>query len=92
MAANVIKTAFKMKSVQKQRLEKKFVYFLILKKRISLFENANKVALSKLLPTDQMIKNLEEKLSTDLQELKDNVNELNTFEKQCEDINIQQEL
>jgi len=91
MAANVIKTAFKISQFKKKRLEKKFIYFLILKKHIGLFENANKIALSRLLPTDQMIKNLEEKLSTDLQELRDNINGLTEFEEKCEEINSQQE-
>lgn len=51
-AANVIKTAFKVSKNKKKRLHKKFIYFLLLKKHISLFKNENKIAHSRLLPTD----------------------------------------
>jgi len=90
-AANVIKTAFKISKNRKKRLHKKFIYFLLLKKHISLFKNENKIAHSRLLPTDQMIKNLEEKLRTDLHELRDNIFELANFEERCEQIRIDQE-
>ena len=36
---------------------------------------------NRMLPTDQMIKNLEEKLRTDLKELKENIFELSNFEE-----------
>ncbi|CDW81468.1 small-conductance calcium-activated potassium channel protein [Stylonychia lemnae] len=90
-AANVIKTAFKISKNRKKRLHKKFIYFLLLKKHISLFKNENKIAHSRLLPTDQMIKNLEEKLRTDLHELRDNIFELANFEERCEQIRIDQD-
>lgn len=90
-AANVIKTAFKIFKNRKKRLHKKFIYFLLLQKHISLFKNENKIAHSRLLPTDQMIKNLEEKLRTDLHELRTNIFELANFEERCEQIRIDQD-
>jgi hypothetical protein len=38
-----------------------------------------------------MIKNLEEKLRTDLHELRDNIFELANFEERCEQIRIDQD-
>lgn len=42
---------------------------LLLKQHINVFSNSNKVAHSRMLPTDQMIKNLEDKLRHDLHEI-----------------------
>ncbi len=51
---------------------------------MSLFKNENKVAHSRLLPSDQMIKNLEEKLRNDLNDLRDKSYWVMSLEDRCQ--------
>jgi Na+-transporting methylmalonyl-CoA/oxaloacetate decarboxylase gamma subunit len=51
-AANVIKTIFRIAKHRKSKLHRRFIYYLLLKQHLGLFKNENKVAHSRLLPSD----------------------------------------
>ena len=53
---------------------------------MGLFNNSNKVAHSRMLPTDQMIKNLEEKLKKDLYEMRSQAYTVADYQQQCQQI------
>lgn len=90
-AANVIKTLFRVSKHRHHKMHRRFIYFLLLRQHIALFKNENKVAHSRLLPSDQMIKNLEEKLRGDLAEVRENVFHIVGVEERCEQIRGRQE-
>jgi hypothetical protein len=87
-AANVIKNTFIISKHKNKKIYKRFIYGLLLKKHISIFKNENMIAHSRLLPTDQMIRNLEEKLRSDLYDIRNNIFELANFEDKCESIRV----
>lgn len=51
-----------------------------MKHHLSLFRNENKVAHSRLIPTDQMVNNLEEKMKNDLTVLRENTFDIASYE------------
>ena len=85
-AANVIKTALRVSKNKKKNLHKRFVYKILLRQHLGLFRNSNKVAHSRMLPTDQMLKNLEEKLKKDLYEMRSQAYTVADYEQQCQQI------
>jgi hypothetical protein len=90
-AANVIKTIFRIAKHRKSKLHRRFVYYLLLKQHLALFKNENKVAHSRLLPSDQMVKNLEEKLRNDLNEMRDKAYWIMGVEERCQRIRSSRE-
>ena len=84
-AANVIKTAMRV-AKHRKRLREKFIYLLLLRQHMGVFTNSNKVAHSRMLPTDQMIKNLHEKLRNDLHEIREKGYLIANYEQRVDNI------
>lgn len=65
-AANVLKTALRYK--RQQDPFRKFIEYMLLRHHNALFRNESKAAHSRLLATDQMVRNIDDKLRADLRE------------------------
>jgi hypothetical protein len=83
-AANVIKTA--MRARRYKKMHEKFIFLLLLKQHINVFSNSNKVAHSRMLPTDQMIKMLEEKMRQDVHETREKGYIVVNYEQKVDEI------
>jgi len=86
-AANVIKTIFRLrktlKSKNAKRIAEKFVMLTKLKKQISIFKNDYRIANAQNLPIDEMLKNLQEKLETDINDIKKEVMVIPDLDNRC---------
>lgn len=94
-AANVIKTIFRLRRALKQRAPKKivekFVMVTKLKKQISIFKNDYRIANAQNLPIDEMLKNLQEKLETDINDIKREVMVIPELDTRCNKLKERQE-
>jgi len=93
-AANVIKTLFRLRSTlqikDSSTYTLRFVWLAKLKKHMHIFLNDYKVANSQLLPVDEILKNFQEKIELDFQDMKQELKKLPDFDEKCTDIKIHQ--
>ena len=86
-AANVIKTIFRLRKALKakntRKLVEKFVMLAKLKKQISTFKNDYRIANAQNLPIDEMLKNLQEKLESDINDIKREVMIIPELDTRC---------
>ena len=61
----------------------KFVYISKLKQSISLFRKDEKINDSHFMPTDQLLKNMQDKFVTDLDDMKLFLHDLPDLEQRC---------
>jgi len=94
-AANVMKTIFRLrktlKSKNSKRIAEKFVLLTKLKKQISIFKFDYRIANSQNISIDEMLKNLQEKLETDIHDIKKEVMVVPELENRCEKLKERQE-
>mmetsp|Transcript_5137 Transcript_5137/g.4358 ORF Transcript_5137/g.4358 Transcript_5137/m.4358 type:complete len:299 (+) Transcript_5137:640-1536(+) len=86
-AANVVKTIFKLRRVVRtkdvNKTVEKFVWLTKLKKQIAVFKNDYRIANSQNLPVDEMLKNLQEKLENDINDIKREVVAIPELDSRC---------
>jgi len=86
-AANVMKTIFRLrktlKSKNSKRIAEKFVLLTKLKKQISIFKNDYRIANSQNISADEMLLNLQEKLETDIHDIKKEVMMIPELDNRC---------
>jgi hypothetical protein len=94
-ASNVIKTVLLVKKLSvikaQNKLTERFILFTQLKNQIAIFSDDSRAANSYSIPLDEMLKRLEQKISTDVDTLTKNVNMIQDLDKEIESLTEAQE-
>jgi hypothetical protein len=94
-AANVIKTILLIKKLSviksHNKLSERFILFTQLKNQISIFRDDSRAANSYSIPLDEMLKRLEQKISSDVDTLTKSVNMIQDLDTEIESLSEAQE-
>jgi hypothetical protein len=94
-AANVIKNILLIKKLSvikaQNKLSERFILFTQLKNQIAIFCDDSRAANSYSIPLDEMLKRLEQKISSDVDTLTKNVNMIQDLDKEIESLSEAQE-